>query len=45
MVSGITVFQKLSWYWEQTLIIFDDVLLEQTADAQLGHHTRKSWKA
>ena len=25
--------------------IFDDVLLEETAHAQLEHHTRKSWKA
>ena len=32
--------------WEQTLTIFDDVLLKNTAHAQLGHqHTGKSWKA
>ena len=29
---------------EQTLTIFDDVLLEETVHAQLGHHTRKSRK-
>ena len=30
---------------EQTLTIFDDVLLEKTVHVQLGHHTRKSQKA
>ena len=34
-----------SWYWEQILKVFDDALLEKTAHAQLGHHTRKSQKA
>ena len=34
-----------SWYWEQMLKVFDDALLEKTAHAQLGHHTRKSQKA
>ena len=32
MVLGI-----LSWYWEQTLAIFEDVLLEKTVHTQLGH--------
>ena len=31
-------------YWEQTLTIFDDDLLKETAHALLGHHTRKSQK-
>ena len=44
MVSAITVFEILSQYREQTLTIFDVVLLEKTAYVQLGHHTRKSWK-
>ena len=39
-------FRPLSRYWEQTLTIFDDILLEKTVQAQLGlHHTRKSRKA
>ena len=33
MVSGIMVFEKLSWYWEQTLTIFEDILLEKSACA------------
>ena len=40
-----TVFGPIWQCWEQTLTIFDDVLLEETAHAQLGHHTRNSWKA
>ena len=40
-----TVFGTNSRYWEQTLTIFDDVLLEETVHAQLGDHTRKSRKA
>ena len=44
-VSGITEFRPLSRYWEQTLTIFDDVLLEKTVHARLGHHARKSQKA
>ena len=36
------VLETLSRYWEQTLTIFDDALLEKTAHAQLGHHARKS---
>ena len=39
------VFGTISRYWEQTLTIFDDVLHKETAHAQLGHLTRKSWKA
>ena len=35
----------ISRYWKQTLTIFDDVLLEETAHVQLGDHTRKSQKA
>ena len=31
MISEITVFETLSRYWEQTLAIFDDDLLEETA--------------
>ena len=42
MVSGVPVFETLSRYWEQTLTIFDDVLLEEAVHVQLGHHTRKS---
>ena len=38
-------FETLSWYWKKTLTIFDDVLLKKTAHVQMGHHTRKSWKA
>ena len=38
-------FRPLSRYWEQTLTIFDDVLLEKTVHARLGHHARKSQKA
>ena len=46
MISGITEFRPLSRYcWEKTLAIFDDILLEKNAHAQLGHHARKSWKA
>ena len=37
--SNITVFGKFSWYWEQKLTIFVEVLLEKTAHAQLGYHT------
>ena len=39
-----TVFGAISRYWEQTLTIFDDVLLEEAVHAQLGHHARKSQK-
>ena len=45
MVSGITEFRPLSQYWEETLTIFGDVLIKNTAHAELGHHTRKSRKA
>ena len=38
--SNITVFGKFSWYWEQKLTIFVDILLEKTAHAQMRHHTR-----
>ena len=38
------VFGPISQCWEQTLTIFDDVLLEETVHVQLGHHTRNSWK-
>ena len=40
----ITVFGKLSQYWEQKLTIFVDTLVEKTAHAQLGYHTRKLQK-
>ena len=43
--SYCMVFGAISQYWEQKLRIFDDVLLEETAHAQLGYHTRKSLKA
>ena len=43
--SGIMEFRPFSQYYGQKLTIFDDVLLEKTAHAQLGHHTRKSGKA
>ena len=39
-----TVFGTISRYWEQTLTIFDDVLLEEAAHAQLRHQARKSQK-
>ena len=39
------VFGTISLCWEQTLTIFDDILLEETAHVQPGNHTRKSWKA
>ena len=42
MVSGVPVFETLSRYLEQTLTIFDDVLLEKAVHAQLGHYTTKS---
>ena len=42
--SRITVFEKFSRYWEEKLTIFVDILLEKTAHAQLGCHTRKSRK-
>ena len=38
------VFGAISWYWEQTLTIFDDVLLEEAAHVQLGQHAWKSQK-
>ena len=38
------VFGKFSWYWEQKLTFFVDVLLKKTAHAQLGYHARKSQK-
>ena len=38
--SNITVFGKISWYSEQKLTIFVDVLLEKTVHAQLRYHTR-----
>ena len=34
----ITVLETLSRYWEQTLTIFDDVLLERNAHVQMGHY-------
>ena len=36
------VLETLSQYWEQTLTIFDDILLEKTVHVQLEHHARKS---
>ena len=38
------VFGAISWYWQQTLTVFDDALLEEAAYAQLGQHARKSQK-
>ena len=38
--GNIMVFGKFSWYWEQKLTIFVDVLLEKTVHGQLGYHTR-----
>ena len=32
------VFWKFSWYWEQKLTIFVNLLLKKTAHVQLGYH-------
>ena len=34
--ATVMEFKPLSRYWEQTLTIFDDILLERTVHVQLG---------
>ena len=43
-MSYITKFGKFSWYWEQKVTMFGDVLLKKNVHAHLGYHTRKSQK-